>query len=143
MTDIPTSTYTWKLDTTTARNGIHSKEGKYFESPLFTMVGFKWNIRFFPNWNDKQCAVLFVYLYSLPSRISKIILLRKFQLLETNTIYSSEIIIDKGHRNKGWSLSTLKSEAIQNITRFTIILQLTLLDVLDSNAKNITEQYIN
>eukprot|EP01084_Bolivina_argentea_P188656 324699_1 len=142
MTDIPTSTYTWKLDTTTT-NSVHNQDGKYFESPLFTMVGFKWNIRFTPNWKDKHCVSLAVCLYSLPSRISKIILLRKFQLLETNTSYSREIIIEKDHKVKGWSSSTLKSAAIQNITRFTIIMQLTLLDVLDSNAKNITEQYIN
>eukprot|EP01084_Bolivina_argentea_P188652 324692_1 len=142
MTDIPTSTYTWKLDTTTT-NSVHNQDGKYFESPLFTMVGFKWNVWFTPIWKDTHCVMLSVCLYSLPSRISKIILLRKFQLLETNTDYSSEIIFEKGHTIKGWHRSTLKSEAIQNITRFTIILQLTLLDVLDSNAKNITEQYIN
>eukprot|EP01084_Bolivina_argentea_P067915 123619_1 len=147
MTELPTSAYTWKLDISKATQ-LSRILGKCFESPTFKMHGFKWFLCFYPNINvkNKECVQIFLYLHSLPpGASSKVIVKRKCQLLETNTNHSSRtpLEFDKDHMNFGWRYGVLKSKAIQNITRFTIVIVITLWDVFDSNGKDITEQYIN
>eukprot|EP01084_Bolivina_argentea_P317768 550983_1 len=140
MTELPVSTYTWKLDISneTQRN---DSSNKGFDSPILKMHGFKWNLRFYPNYKSKEYVQIFLYLLSLPPVASKISIERKCQLLETNTNYSTKDEFDKDKMNWGWANSVLESKAIQNITKFTIVLDITLLDVFDLNGKDITEQY--
>eukprot|EP01084_Bolivina_argentea_P035242 65388_1 len=141
MTELPTSTYTWKLDISKATQLNHVTQRKYFESPIFKMYGFKWNLCFYPNFKDKEYVQIILCLLTLPPVASKIIVKRKCQVLETNTIWSSTPELSKDSMTRGWSNSVLKSKAIQNITKFTIVSDITLLDVFDSNGKDITEQY--
>eukprot|EP01084_Bolivina_argentea_P317769 550985_1 len=141
MAELPISTYTWKLDISKAIQLNHDKEGKYFQSPYFKMHGFNWYLRFCPNFKGEEYVVIFLYLNSLPPIVSKISVGRRCQLLETNTNYSTTIQFNKDKKNWGWSKLTLQSKAIQNITKFTIVLDITLLDVFDLNGKDITEQY--
>eukprot|EP01084_Bolivina_argentea_P251775 422423_1 len=137
------SAYTWKLDISKATQLSHSTQRKYFESPIFKMHGFKWNLAFCPNFKGKGYVQIALYLLSLPPVASKINVKRTCQVLETNTYYSITEQFSKGDLNSGWTNSVLKSKAIQNITRFTVVLGITLLDVFDSNGKDISEQYIN
>eukprot|EP01084_Bolivina_argentea_P035241 65387_1 len=145
MTELPTSTYTWKLDISKATQRNDS-DGKYFQSSYFKMHGFKWNLYFYPNYNEGtefERVEIILNLLSLPHVVSKISVGRNCQVLETNTNYSTKDEFDKDNMNWGWSKSTLKSKAIQNITKFTIVSDITLLDVFNSNGKDISEQFIN
>eukprot|EP01084_Bolivina_argentea_P273058 465047_1 len=141
MTELPTPTYTWKLDITkeTKRSGTN---GNYYQSPIFKMHNMRWYLKFIPNWQNKQQVQLFVYIL-LPSNTSKILIRKDTQLLETNTIHTGDDPFDKEKTNWAWDTNppTLKSEAIKNITRFTFVVKMTLLDVFDANGKDITEQY--
>eukprot|EP01084_Bolivina_argentea_P317766 550980_1 len=103
MTELPISTYTWKLDISKAIQLNHSKHGTYFQSPYFKMHGFKWFICFYPNFNDKEYVQICIYLHSLPPVASKIIVEKKCQVLETNTNYSTTIQFNKDKKNWGWS----------------------------------------
>eukprot|EP01084_Bolivina_argentea_P035243 65390_1 len=141
MTELPTSTYTWKLDISKAVQRNDVTDGKYFQSPYFKTHGFKWYIHFYPNFKNKEYVQIFVRLLLLPPIASKIIVQRNCQVLETNTNYSRTDEFDKDTMNWGWFPTTLKRKAIQNITKFTIVSDITLLDVFDSNGKDITEQY--
>eukprot|EP01084_Bolivina_argentea_P035240 65386_1 len=143
MAELPTSTYTWKLDISKATQRNHSTDGKYFQSTYFKMYGFKWYIHFYRNFKGKEYVQIFIFLLALPPAASSISIERKCQVLETNTNYSSTIQLTKDDMNCGLTSSTLKSKATQNITRFTIVMDITLLDVLDPNGKDISEQFIN
>eukprot|EP01084_Bolivina_argentea_P317767 550982_1 len=120
MTELPVSTYTWKLDISneTQRN---DSSNKGFDSPILKMHGFKWNLRFYPNYKSKEYVQIFVDLLALPPVALSISVKRNCQVLETNTNYSGTDEFDKDNMNWGWSKSTLKSKAIQNITKFTIV----------------------
>eukprot|EP01084_Bolivina_argentea_P152472 265978_1 len=141
-TELPISTYTWKLDTTKAIE-LTESDGKYFKSPLFKMHGFKWYLQFYRNCKNKQFVGLYIFLHSLPPIISKIVMERKFHLLETNTVVPHTDTFVKGTKIWGWGTSSLQTNLIENIARFTIKTEMTLTDVFDSNGKDITEQYIN
>eukprot|EP01084_Bolivina_argentea_P102655 183888_1 len=144
MTELPSATYTWNLDIKKATERTHKRDGKYFKSLIFMMHNFKWHLEFYPNCNDQQYVGLYLYLHVLPSTISKIVIERHIQLLETNTIHSSNPKpFTKDERVRGWGKLRLKSEEIQNMTKFTIKLDMTLFDVFDSNGKNIIKQYIH
>eukprot|EP01084_Bolivina_argentea_P278975 476836_1 len=136
MTELPSSTYTWNLDTTSAIQGTHQIGGKNFKSPLFKMHRLVWNLEFYRNCENKQFVGIVLVLKMLPTNISKIVMEKGFTLLETNTndTYTSEF--KKGTMNHGWSVKSLKTTAIKNMTRFTIKVDLTLIHVFDSNGKD-------
>eukprot|EP01084_Bolivina_argentea_P035237 65371_1 len=143
MTELPSSTYTWNLDTTNATQDTHDTFGKYFKSPLFKMHRLTWHLQLFPNCQNKQYVGLYLFLKMLPTNVSKIVMERRFTLLETNANYTQTTAFKKGVMNNGWSVNSLRTTAIKNMTRFTIKVDLTLIHVFDSNGKDISEQYIN
>ena len=65
--DLPTKSYTWKLNVKTASSESCSR-GKYYQGNPFRMHGLDWVLRYYPNYKNEGSIELYLILMNFHHR---------------------------------------------------------------------------
>eukprot|EP01083_Nonionella_stella_P167052 560457_1 len=141
------STYTWKItDPSLVRSMKNAKNGAKWKSPVFSIGGFRWYLKVYPNGNESASngyVSLYLHLAFLPPKAKSLSIGQESRLIETDTMYSvGGATYDKDHMSWG-SPKTLKTENIQNLTTLTFSVKVDVYGVIDHEDNDVTNQYIN
>eukprot|EP01083_Nonionella_stella_P167053 560459_1 len=141
------STYTWKItDPSLMRSMKNAKNEVKWKSPVFSIGGFRWYLKVYPNGDrvvDNGYVSLYLHLAFLPPKAKSLSIGQESRLIETDTMYSvGGATYDKDHMSWG-SPKTLKTENIQNLTTLTFSVKIDICGVIDHEDDDVTNQYIN
>eukprot|EP01083_Nonionella_stella_P067871 179804_1 len=141
------STYTWKItDPSLVRSMKNAKNRFSWKSPRFSINGFSWYLKVYPNGHrddDKGHVQLFLGLAFLPPKVKSLRIGKEFRLIETDTIYNRDSTYHKDNMSVGWPFKTLKAGEIQNVTTLTFSAEIDAYCVIDLEDNDVTNQYIN
>eukprot|EP01083_Nonionella_stella_P239259 837568_1 len=140
------STYTRKItDQSMVRSMKNAKHEASWKSPVFSIGGFRWYLKVYPNGNESASngyVSLYLYLAFVPPKVKSLRIGRELRLIETDTRYNGDHTYEKGHMSRGYP-KTLKTENIQNLTTLTFSVKIEVYGVIDHEDDDVSNQYIN
>ena len=141
------STFMWKItDPSMVKKMKNAQNERSWLSPMFSACGLRWRLKTYPNGHDiegKGFCGLYLYLLSLPHKISTVVVSSKLSLNETNTIYHGNQCFNPGiSMNWGWTRYQLRTSEMQNLNTFTFTVSIEILGVFDTANNDITRQFI-